>query len=119
MKKIIFAALVLVLINCIPCYAARIFNDGPTISELFDGSYVVDSYITGRVKSAFLLDNDLKNYDLSVTTENRVVLISGIVKSEIEYKLAEELASNIEGVKSVINKIDYPRRNKLLDIFNF
>ncbi len=70
-----------------------------------DTSYLEDSYITSKVKASFLATEGLESRRIFVETNSGVVLLTGQVANETQRQLAEALAKNIEGVKSVVNKI--------------
>ena len=70
-----------------------------------DTSYLEDSYITSKVKASFLAREGLESRRIFVETNSGVVLLTGQVANETQRQLAEALAKNIEGVKSVVNKI--------------
>ena len=65
------------------------------------GDYVSDSWITTKVKSTFIWSRGVAGGDISVTTKDGVVALSGKVDSEAERELAVELAKQLRGVKSV------------------
>lgn len=69
------------------------------------GQYVDDSVITTRVKTAFVKDPDLKAMQINVKTYKGVVQLSGFVDSPKEVSKAEEIAKNVDNVKSVENDI--------------
>lgn len=60
-----------------------------------------DAWITGKVKSSFLLSRNLRALDISVSTENGIVTLEGTVDSHEAHALAVEMAKNIRGVKEV------------------
>jgi osmotically-inducible protein OsmY len=62
-----------------------------------------DAMVTARVKKAIYDDPALKVTDISVTTENSVVSLSGTVKTRSERTKAAEVARHVEGVKQVRN----------------
>jgi hyperosmotically inducible periplasmic protein len=68
-------------------------------------NYMGDSAATAKVKSALLEEKSLKSTDISVETNHGVVTLSGFVTSQAEAKTAVEITSNIEGVKSVSDKL--------------
>ncbi|CNH21313.1 osmotically inducible protein OsmY [Yersinia aldovae] len=68
-------------------------------------NYMGDSAATAKVKSALLEEKSLKSTDISVETNHGVVTLSGFVSTQAEAKTAVEIASNIEGVKSVSDKL--------------
>lgn len=69
------------------------------------GDYMDDSAITARVKAGLIDQKSIKSTDISVSTENRVVTLSGFVRSQNEAELAMIVASNVEGVSSVSDKL--------------
>lgn len=62
---------------------------------------VSDSWITTKVKSTFMYSSNVDGNDISVTTKDGVVTLSGTVDSGAERDLAVELAKNVRGVKAV------------------
>jgi len=60
------------------------------------------------VKTKFATDNRLKGSDVSVTTNNGVVTLTGSAPNSTAKDAAESLASNISGVRSVNNQIEAP-----------
>ncbi len=69
------------------------------------GEYFDDSVITTKVKAAILEDPLTKVLDISVTTYNGEVQLSGFVGSRAEADRAVELARGVKGVKSVKNNM--------------
>ncbi|PWC11900.1 molecular chaperone OsmY [Brenneria corticis] len=82
-----------------------------TTGEKIDSStdkasgYVSDSATTAKVKSALLEDKAIKSGDISVATTNGVVTLSGFVSSQEVSAHAVQIAGNVEGVKSVSDKL--------------
>lgn len=62
---------------------------------------VSDTWITSKVKATFSYSRNIDSSDISVTTKDGVVTLSGKVDSGAERDLAVELAKNVRGVKSV------------------
>jgi hyperosmotically inducible periplasmic protein len=62
---------------------------------------ISDSWITSKVKSTFAYSKNVDGSDISVTTKEGVVTLSGKVDSGAERDLAVELARNVRGVKAV------------------
>lgn len=60
-----------------------------------------DSWITTKVKSALLADSLTKGLQISVTTKNHVVILTGAVGTQAAFDQATHLASQIKNVKSV------------------
>lgn len=69
------------------------------------GSYFDNAAITARVKTAIFNEPSLKVVDISVKTEDKVVQLSGSVKSRAEMRKAVEVAGKVEGVKRVKNDL--------------
>jgi osmotically-inducible protein OsmY len=69
------------------------------------GSFFDDAGTTARVKKAIYSEPSLKLMDVSVTTEDSVVSLSGSVKSRAERAKAVEVARKVEGVKRVKNEL--------------
>lgn len=67
------------------------------------GSYVDDSWITTKVKSAILEDPSLKVAQINVETYKGVVQLSGFVDSAESRDKAVALARSVKGVSSVKN----------------
>ena len=65
------------------------------------GEYITDLWITTKVKSTLLWSSGVSGSDISVTTNDGVVTLSGHVNSEAERELAVELAQGLRGVKNV------------------
>jgi len=65
------------------------------------GDYITDSWITTKVKSTFIWSSGVSSGDISVTTDDGIVALSGKVGSEAERELAIELAEQLRGVTRV------------------
>jgi hyperosmotically inducible protein len=62
---------------------------------------VSDSWITTKVKSEILADNVSKGFNVSVKTTHGVVVLSGALASQDGIDHVKEIASKVNGVKSV------------------
>jgi len=62
---------------------------------------ITDTWITTKVKSTFMYSSNVENDDITVSTKDGNVTLSGTVSNGAEQALATELAQNIRGVKSV------------------
>ena len=62
---------------------------------------ISDSWITAKVKSTFLYSSNVSGSNITVSTRNGIVTLSGRVNSGAERALAIELALNVRGVRSV------------------
>jgi len=69
------------------------------------GAYLDDAAITTKVKTAIFNEPGLKFFDIGVTTEGKVVYLSGAVKTRAEMAKAVEVARKVQGVKSVRNEL--------------
>lgn len=65
------------------------------------GLALSDTWITTKVKSTLLYSSNISSGDISVTTTDGVVKLTGTQPSGAERALAIELAKNVRGVKSV------------------
>lgn len=62
---------------------------------------VDDSWITTKVKSKFAAAKGVKAHDISVSTADGVVTLTGTATSNAEKKRAVHIAKGVKGVKSV------------------
>jgi hyperosmotically inducible protein len=72
------------------------------------GAALSDSAITTKVKSSFLGDDRLKGSHIKVVTTNGVVTLTGSATSSTSKSAAEELAQNVNGVRSVDDQVSTP-----------
>ncbi len=66
---------------------------------------VADSSLTATIKSKLLWNRSTSGLDISVTTRNGRVTLSGEVDSENSMRLAERLARDTDGVREVDNQL--------------
>lgn len=66
---------------------------------------VSETITTGKVKAALAADSGLKDSDISVTTKDGVVTLSGTAKSQDQVAMATTLAQRHDGVTRVENNI--------------
>jgi len=64
-----------------------------------------DAAITAQVMAKYAFDDELKTADIKVSTEKKVVYLTGSVPSEAIKKKAEEMARGIRDVVGVSNKL--------------
>ncbi|HEY4188025.1 MAG TPA: BON domain-containing protein [Polyangia bacterium] len=69
------------------------------------GAAVTDTVITTKLKAEMVGDDELKHSDISVTTNNGVVMLTGTVASEAAREHAMAVAQKADGVKTVSNKL--------------
>ena len=72
-------------------------------NDLID--YVKDTRISLELRAKMLADKEVSEVNFSVTTENRVLYLVGIAQNNKELNKVIEHASNIAGVKKIINLI--------------
>ena len=70
------------------------------------GVVIDDSVITAKAKAKILATKDLKTLQISVETRQGEVTLSGLVDNEAVKMKAEQVVSEIEGVKSVRNGLE-------------
>jgi hyperosmotically inducible protein len=75
-------------------------------SDRSAGDMVDDSAITAKVKAALAGDARTKAHQVNVETRDGRVQLSGFVDNSEAKSTAEELARNVDAVKSVDNEID-------------
>jgi osmotically-inducible protein OsmY len=71
------------------------------------GAYVDDSWITTKVKSDMVADNEVSARNISVTTVKGTVTLTGTAASWSEANKAAEIAHSVAGVVGVENDIHY------------
>jgi osmotically-inducible protein OsmY len=69
------------------------------------GQAIDDAAITTKVKTQMASDKEVSAMDVSVSTEQGIVRLSGVVKSAEEKQRAEQVARSVAGVKSVDNAL--------------
>ncbi len=69
------------------------------------GEYLDDATITAKIKEDIMSDPMLKVLEISVTTTNGIVTLSGSVDAEPSIDRAGEIARLVKGVKSVENNL--------------
>ncbi|HEX6362059.1 MAG TPA: BON domain-containing protein [Albitalea sp.] len=69
------------------------------------GQKIDDTTITTKVKTALLADPDVKGLQVNVDTVDGQVQLSGFVDSAAQARRAVDIASRVDGVKRVENKM--------------
>lgn len=69
------------------------------------GEVMEDSSITTAVKAKILVTKGLDSLDISVQTRNGVVYLTGMVEHPSQAALAGQVASEVKGVKSIVNNL--------------
>lgn len=66
---------------------------------------VDDSILTTKIKAAMLANPGVKATEVSVETNSGEVTLSGAVSNQPEIEQAQQIANNVVGVKTVVNKL--------------
>jgi hyperosmotically inducible periplasmic protein len=66
---------------------------------------VYDAAITAMVKTALRKDQSLSDLPIAVETHQNVVQLTGVVDSPQRAERAQEVASKVDGVRSVRNEL--------------
>ena len=72
-------------------------------NDLID--YVKDTRISLELRAKMLTDKEVSEVNFSVTTENRILYLVGVAQNNTELNKVIEHASNIAGVKKIVNLI--------------
>jgi len=64
-----------------------------------------DSAITNQVKTAIAADPNLKSQRITVDTKNQTVRLAGNVETSAQRERAKEIATGVNGVKSVVDEL--------------
>ncbi|VVC74932.1 Osmotically-inducible protein Y [Aquicella siphonis] len=74
---------------------------------------ISDTWITAKVKTKLIASNDLDASQIKVVTENGIVFLMGILPPD-QANAAVEIASNTDGVLSVVKIFSYMKISKKL-----
>ena len=69
------------------------------------GAFFDEASTTAKVKKAIYSEPSLKVMDISVSTDEGVVELTGSVKTRAERAKAAQVAAKVEGVKKVNNQL--------------
>jgi hypothetical protein len=72
----------------------------PTAGQVID-----DAAITAKVKTALLAEKGVSGTDINVDTAQGTVTLSGRVSEASQIERAGQVAKEVEGVKTVLNKL--------------
>lgn len=79
---------------------------GAAAVQAAPGKPLTDQWIEGRIQGALDFNSYFDSTDMTVNVENGKVTFSGKVPSETERQFAESVASRIDGVTSVTNRLE-------------
>lgn len=71
--------------------------------------YLDDAMLTAKIKSLFLAEKGLDSMDIGVENNDGVVTLTGMVDTQRQIHVAEQIALKQKGVKSVVNKLTLKR----------
>jgi hyperosmotically inducible protein len=98
-------ALALVSILSLGCASLAVATQVPTAtngaSAVDSNQPVTDSWITTKVKSELATTAGVKSMDISVKTVDGVVILTGVLATDVAVKKAIAAAGAVKGVKSV------------------
>jgi osmotically-inducible protein OsmY len=77
----------------------------PAAADATIGDKIDDASITAQVKSSLLSHSSTSSIHTGVTTTDGVVTLTGVAKNDAEKSLVTKLATDINGVTSVINNM--------------
>ena len=84
-----------------------------SLSALTTGAYADDdpgqlteARIEGQLWGIYAVNSELNPFDLEVDVTGNTVTLAGVVDQEAKKSLAEEIASNVNGVNDVDNRIE-------------
>ena len=80
---------------------APAFADDTDMSAKSSNQPVTDTWITTKVKADLATTEGIKSGDISVTTKNGLVTLSGVVNSKAQVQKAVALTKSIKGVRKV------------------
>jgi hyperosmotically inducible periplasmic protein len=96
---------VLRVTNVMTVVKSAIATPPTTRAEEPESETIDDASINAQVKVALLLHHSTSSVNTEVGTTNGVVTVSGLAKNAAEKTLVTKLATDISGVKSVINNM--------------
>jgi osmotically-inducible protein OsmY len=64
-----------------------------------------DAWITGKIETIYTLNRHLNSFSIGTDVDNGMVLLTGMVESDIDRDLAVELAKNVDGVVEVKSEL--------------
>jgi osmotically-inducible protein OsmY len=69
------------------------------------GDRMGDGWITTKIQASYFLNTDIRGRDINVETNNNVVTLTGMVRTEAEKQEAEQIAQETDGVTRVVNNL--------------
>jgi len=88
------------LLSCSMSSTQAEAENGETIGQKID-----DAAITAKIKTTYLFNGHLNPFRININTDDGVVILQGVVRTDIQRDLAGEIAKNADGVRSVRNEL--------------
>ncbi len=82
-----------------------IINEQTNTKPESPGDYFDDSAITGKIKAKLIADTQVAGAKIEVTTNQGVVILSGVVDSQVIADKALQIAESVTDVKRVENNL--------------
>jgi len=102
MRNILLALVALFLVTgCV----GTTTNTQPTASGSGPVTFIKDSVLTAKVKTALLQQRGLEGLEIHVNSYKGVVQLSGFVDTDVEKELAGQIARSVDGVVEVVNNL--------------
>ncbi len=76
-----------------------------TKSDSLISTEISDVEVTGKVKTALLLDEAIKGFDINVMTTQGDVRLTGVVDTQAQLDQVDKIVRGVEGVHSVHDEL--------------
>ena len=84
---------------------AELWRDGAYDKKAYETSAARDTWITTAAKMRLIANTNTPGFDINVDTNNGIVTLFGVVRSEAQKKGAETEVRKVGGVKNVVNDL--------------
>ena len=105
MKRTVFLCLVFFALAVTVAPAGAAEKGGPLEPVGALGEFMNDAATTVEIKARLAAEKGLNGVAVSVTTDNAVVTLEGVVNSQAQADLAERIAGSLSNVKGVRNRL--------------
>lgn len=96
MKKLMIIALV-AMVALSSCSRNSVVDD--------TGEFVSSSYVTSKIKAKLVAEVGLRGLNISVSTSNNEIILTGVVDKPQQVQLAGSVARSVKGARRVRNHI--------------
>lgn len=80
-------------------------STGATKADSTMGAEVKDGEVTAKVKTALLLDEAIKSFDITVVTTKGDVRLTGVVDTQAQLDQIDKIVLGVEGVHSIHDEL--------------